>query len=35
MLINPFELQDEYWVILNILDIKPNTYEISNYGNNE
>ena len=33
MLIFPFELEDEYWVNLNILDIRPNVYEISNYGN--
>lgn len=33
MLIQPFELQDECWVVLNILDIRPNVYELSNYGN--
>lgn len=33
MLIFPLELENEYWVNLNILDIRPNVYEISNYGN--
>ena len=33
MIIFPFELEEEYWVPLNILDIKPNIYEITNYGN--
>lgn len=33
MIIFPFELEEEYWVPLNILDIKPNVYEITNYGN--
>ena len=33
MLYFPFALEDEYWVPLNIEDIRPNVYEISNYGN--
>ena len=33
MIIFPFVIDPEYWVPLNILDIRPDTYEISNYGN--
>lgn len=33
MLYTPLLPLEEYWVALNVLDIRPNTYEISNYGN--
>lgn len=33
MIYSPLVPLDEYWVPLNILDIRPNVYEISNYGN--
>ena len=33
MLIFPLQIDEEYWVALNIEDIRPNIYEISNYGN--
>lgn len=33
MIYSPLVPIEEYWVPLNVLDIRPNTYEISSYGN--